>query len=190
MPSFPGLLAGPLSHRPAGQLCSCLGLCLGRRGVRTSGPGECRAVRQWGWAPWACCGHTEGLPQPGDTDLCPPGWLWSLCRVRGSAHELSLHTAWEAEGVCWPRAGLPGGRVGGLCCENENQGSEAAFRLHMRVRAGEVPSCAFTFLRWCHPHPTPGERGLTRLGEGPGLHSSNTPFFPPRPYPGCSRRFG
>lgn len=72
MPSFPGRLAGLLSHRPAGQLCSCLGLCLGRRGVRTSGAG-CAELRDSETGPLGCRGGTEGLHGPGDTVLSSSG---------------------------------------------------------------------------------------------------------------------
>ena len=56
-PSFPGLSAGPRSHRP--PAVQFWGLCLGQWGVRTAGAGGAEH-RGGGDGPWACRGHTEG----------------------------------------------------------------------------------------------------------------------------------
>ena len=94
-PSFPGLSAGPRSHRP--PAVQFWGLCLGQWGVRTAGAGGAEH-RGGGEGPWACCGHTEGARWGLSTRGVGrhPGFAFPACEGRGRA---PCWAQWR--GTCW-----------------------------------------------------------------------------------------
>lgn len=160
---LPRAIGRPVVPQANGQLCSCLGPCLGQWGVRTSGA-EC-AERAG-----------SGVGSPGPATVAQRGKgprEFSLQGTRGGAPgclrvSVSVQSQGsfpsqrvKAQGMCWLRAGHTGVLACGPCCERmgiRRTGRAAASRLKEGVR--EHPTCSFSFQPPPWPTPTPPQASV------------------------------